>query len=94
MYKKVEPFIDMIYFTDRQTYTKEQYAIFFSFDIHSNRKDIDDLMLCYTQFVHALVDLLCGIKISAVYKKESERKRLEHDQVRAKELAEKNAEVY
>lgn len=71
VYKRVEPFIDIVYFTDRQTYTKEKQAIFFSFDL-TNCNDIRsfnsgsgyNLLNDLTYFVHIFIDILSSSRIS------------------------------
>jgi hypothetical protein len=58
LYSKIENYIDIIYFTDRQSFTKEEYAIFLSFDLNFS-KNPDELYRDITMFVHCLIDLLC-----------------------------------
>jgi hypothetical protein len=55
LYSKIEKYIDLIYFTDRQTYSKEKYSIYFSFDVNGDSQTFENL----TQFVHVTIDLLC-----------------------------------
>ena len=67
VYSKVQPYIDIIYYTDRQTYTKEENAIFFSFDINVSA-NTTELFANLTTFVHMFIDLLCTAKISTYVK--------------------------
>ncbi len=61
-FKKVQQYIDVIYFTDRQTYTKEPNAIFCAFDLNlqeKHEKSLSDI----TKFVHIMIDLLCSVRL-------------------------------
>jgi hypothetical protein len=73
LYEAIEPNVDIIYFTDRQTYTKEQYSLFCSFyvDNMKNSKPI-------TVFVHALADKLANVEFNTKKKLNSEKLRKEY----------------
>lgn len=106
IYKKIEPFLDIIYFTDRQTYTKEKYAIFFSFDINVSTPKMTEVFRDLTFFVHCFIDLVSSLKVPSnvnnlinnfyfifQHKNRADKNRVEFDKLRAKELQERNAEV-
>ena len=90
-YKKIENYIDTIFFTDRRN-SKDNYAIVLSYE-GSNIKD-DEIYKNFTIFAHMLID---SISVSVIkggnYKKEAEQRRKEFDAQRSKELAEKNQEA-
>ena len=64
-YSKIENLVDIIYFTDRQTFSKEQHSIFFSFDLNVSSSKLDETMFNLTMFVHLFIDLLCTAKFSS-----------------------------
>ncbi len=68
-YAKVQPYIDIIYHTDRQTYSKEENAIFFSFDVNTSGNKVEDHFADLTNFVHLFIDMISTAKISSSVKK-------------------------
>jgi hypothetical protein len=64
-YKKIENNIDIIYFTDRQTYTREQHALYLSFDLNTSSRNLDETFRDITSFVHILIDQLCNVRVSS-----------------------------
>ena len=89
-YKKIEKYIDTIFFTDRRN-SKDNYAIVVSFECSNVIND--DIYKSFTLFTHILIDVICVSSIKGVnYKKEAELRRKEFDAKRSKELAEKNQE--
>ena len=89
-YKKIEKYIDTIFFTDRRN-SKDNYAIVLSYE-GTNIKD-DEIYKNFTIFAHMLIDT---ISVSVIkggnYKKEAEQRRRDFDAQRSKELAERNQE--
>lgn len=75
LYNQIEKYIDIIYFTDRQTFTKEKHILFCSFNINNmtNSEEINT-------FVHALADKLCTIQLTPSQLKNSERMRLDFEE--------------
>lgn len=66
LYKKVEPYIDIVYFTDRQSYSQEPHAIFFSFDVTAvSGSKKEEVFANMSLFVHSFIDLLCSARISS-----------------------------
>jgi len=58
LYNKVEDFIDIIFFTDRQTFSKDKHSIFFSFDFDSSREHLQEDFENINEFVHLFIDIL------------------------------------
>lgn len=73
LYESIESSVDIIYFTDRQTYTKEQYSLFCSFYI-DNMKNSKAI----TVFVHALADKLANVEFNTKKKANSDKLRKEY----------------
>lgn len=63
LYNKVQPYIDMIYYSDKKILTKETHSTFFSFDITNNKQAV--LMSEFTLFCHMFIDILCSSKVTA-----------------------------
>ena len=60
LYNKVESFIDIIFFTDRQTFSKEKHSIFFSFEFNSASENLEEDYSNINEFVHLFIDILCS----------------------------------
>ena len=60
LYNKVESFIDIIFFTDRQTFSKEKHSIFFSFEFNAASENLEEDYSNINEFVHLFIDILCG----------------------------------
>ena len=90
-YKKVEPYLDLIFCTDRKGVGNQQSAILISFDI-TNKSLEPDTLNEMTIFTHTLIDILCSSSVKGNYRKEAENRRKEYDAKKSRELAEKNAE--
>ena len=88
-YKKIEKFIDLIFFTDRRN-CKDKHGLIVSFELKSSytEADFSDMTL----FAHMLVDILGGLSLRSSYKKEAMARRKEYDAKKSRELAEKNKE--
>lgn len=80
LYETIESSVDIIYFTDRQTYTREQYSLFCSFYI-DNMKNTKAI----TQFVHALADKLANVEFNTKKKAASDKLRKEYTEFIDKE---------
>ena len=91
-YEKVEPYIDMLFFTDRRGFGKEKNALVASFDITRIKGNAEQVMKDMTVFTHIVIDLIGGTSLKAGYRKEAEIRRREYDAKKSRELAEKNAE--
>ncbi len=87
LYQEVEKYIDIIYFTDRQTYSKEKHILFCSFNVNS-MKDSTKI----TQFVHMLGDKLSNIDFNTNKLKETEKSRVEYEDFVQKKLLAKQKE--
>lgn len=59
LYSKIEDFIDIIFFTDRQTFSKEKHSIFFSFDVNASSNNLEEDFSNINEFVHLFIDILC-----------------------------------
>lgn len=70
-FREIENFIDIIYLTDRQTFSKEKIMLFCSFYIKNDMKD----SLIITKFVHKLIDRLATIEFSSNNKRDAEKRR-------------------
>lgn len=83
-FEKVQGTIDIIYFTDRQTYSKEKYVLFCSFYVDSmkNAKAI-------TEFCHLLVDKISNIELGTKRKANSEKLRKEYEEFLEREKQKK-----
>ena len=88
-YKKIEKFIDLIFFTDRRT-VKDKHGLVVSFELRNSytQADFYDMNL----FAHILIDLLGSTSLKATYKKEAGARRKEYEAKISRELAEKNKE--
>ena len=88
-YKKIEKFIDLIFFTDRRT-CKDKHGLIISFELKGSYTEADYSDM--TLFVHMLTDTLGGLSLKSSYKKEAMARRKEYDAKKSRELAEKNKE--
>ena len=88
-YKKIEKFIDLIFFTDRRN-CKDKHGLIVSFELKGSytEADFSDMTL----FAHMLIDILGGLSLKSSYKKEAMVRRKEYDAKKSRELAEKNKE--
>lgn len=59
LFSKVEDFIDIIFFTDRKTFSKDPHSVFFSFDIDTSSNHLDEDFANINEFVHLFIDILC-----------------------------------
>lgn len=87
LYDKVEPFIDIIYFTDRKTFTKESHMLFCSFNVNSMKNS-----LIITEFVHVLADKLHNLEFNSSKLKACEKIRSEYEAYVEKEILSKQKE--
>jgi hypothetical protein len=95
LYNKVEDFIDIIFFTDRQTFSKDKHSIFFSFDFDSSRGNLQEDFANINEFVHLFIDILCTqLRFSNSHINQSLKLRGEFMKLKEKENAEKNNEEY
>mmetsp|Transcript_17681 Transcript_17681/g.18328 ORF Transcript_17681/g.18328 Transcript_17681/m.18328 type:complete len:442 (+) Transcript_17681:39-1364(+) len=86
LFEKVESNIDIIYFTDRQTYSKEPFVLFCSFYVDSMNNS-----LAITEFVHALADKLAYVEFNSKKKQQCEKIRKEYEDHQEKENQKKMA---
>lgn len=88
-YKKVEKFLDLIFFTDRRT-AKDKHGLVVSFELRTSYTEADfyDMNI----FAHLLIDILGSTSLKASYKKEANARRKEYEAKISRELAEKNKE--
>ena len=88
-YKKIEKFIDLIFFTDRRT-GKDKHGLVVSFELKGayNEADFYDMNI----FTHLLIDILGSTSVKGAYKKEANARRKEYEAKISRELAEKNKE--
>ena len=77
-YKEVEPYLEVIYFTDQNSFCKEQFAVFFSFDINLtiNGSAQQRKFLEITHFVNLFVDTLARLKYSNQFKEDIKKNRI------------------
>lgn len=87
LYDKVEPFIDIIYFTDRKTFTKESHMLFCSFNVSSMKNS-----LIITEFVHVLADKLHNLEFNSSKLKSCEKLRSDYEAYVEKEILSKQKE--
>ena len=88
-YKKVEKFIDLIFFTDRRS-ARDKHGLVVSFELRTSYTEADfyDLNI----FTHILIDILGSTSLKGAYKKEANARRKEYEAKISRELAEKNKE--
>ena len=86
-YKKIEKFIDLIFFTDRRT-VRDKHGLVVSFELRGayNEADFYDMNI----FTHLLIDILGSTSVKGAYKKEAGARRKEYESKISRELAEKN----
>ncbi len=65
LYKSIENCIDIVYYTDRRTFSREKYTLFFSFELNPKHFNSQGKLLEIIQFVHYFVDNMSLIKQSA-----------------------------
>ena len=83
-YEKIEKYIDIIYFTDRQTYSKENYLLFCSFNNENMVYSVE-----ITKFVHLLADKLANFELNSKKKALAEKMRKDYDEYIEKEKTKK-----
>ena len=88
-YKKIEKFIELIFFTDRRS-AKDKHGLVVSFELRGSYTEADFYDM--TIFTHMLIDLLGSTSVKATYKKEANARRKEYEAKLSRELAEKNKE--
>ena len=88
-YKKVEKFLDLIFFTDRRT-AKDKHGLVVSFELRTSYTEADFYDM--NVFAHLLIDILGSTSLKASYKKEANARRKEYEAKISRELAEKNKE--
>ena len=88
-YKKIEKFIELIFFTDRRT-VKDKHGLVVSFELRNSYTESDfyDMNI----FTHILIDILGSTNVKGAYKKEASARRKEYEAKISRELAEKNKE--
>jgi len=88
-YRKVEKFIELIFFTDRRS-CKDKHGLVVSFELKNGYTEGDFYDM--TLFTHMLVDVLGSTSVKASYRKEANGRRKEYEAKISRELAEKNRE--
>ena len=88
-YKKIEKFLDLIFFTDRRT-AKDKHGLVVSFELKNSYTEADFYDM--TIFTHMLIDIIGGTSVKTTYKKEANTRRKEYEAKKSRELAEKNKE--
>ena len=88
-YKKIEKFLDLIFFTDRRT-AKDKHGLVVSFELKNAYTEADFYDM--TIFTHMLIDIIGSTSVKATYKKEANARRKEYEAKISRELAEKNKE--
>ena len=76
LFREVESSIDIIYLTDRQTFSKESFVLFCSFYIKKDMKG----SLEFSKFVHRLADRLAVIDFNNANRKDADKKRTEYNE--------------
>ena len=89
LYKKIEKFIELIFFTDRRKH-KDKHGMVVSFELRNKYTEADFYDM--TIFTHMLADILGTVNVKASYKKEANARRKEYEAKISRELAEKNKE--
>ena len=71
LYKKVEEFVDVIYYTDKRTFSKEyhliiyrKHAIHISFEIDLTKSGLEEKFRNITYFSHLYVDYLADFELT------------------------------
>ena len=88
-YKKVEKFLELIFFTDRRT-AKDKHGLVVSFELKYSYTEADFYDM--TIFTHMLIDIIGSTSVKATYRKEANARRKEYEAKISRELAEKNKE--
>jgi hypothetical protein len=88
-YKKIENFLELIFFTDRRN-AKDKHGMVVSFELKGSYTEAD--LYDMTIFTHMLIDILGATSVKASYKKEANARRKEFEAKLSRELAEKNKE--
>ena len=88
-YKKIEKFLDLIFFTDRRT-AKDKHGLVVSFELKNSYTEAD--LYDMTIFTHMLIDIIGSTSVKATYKKEANARRKEYEAKISMELAAKNKE--
>ena len=88
-YKKIEKFLELIFFTDRRT-AKDKHGLVVSFELKNSYTEADFYDM--TVFTHMLIDTIGATSVKATYKKEANARRKEYEAKISRELAEKNKE--
>ena len=88
-YKKIEKFIELIFFTDRRKH-KDKHGMVVSFELRNKYTEADFYDM--TIFTHMLADILGTTVVKASYRKEANNRRKEYETKISRELAEKNKE--
>jgi hypothetical protein len=91
-YKSVEPYLDLIYYTDQQTFCRDKSALFFSFELHMNSKSNERKLLEITHFVNLFCDTLAQIQYSDEIKKEFAKNRVMYERTKMEETKRKEIE--
>lgn len=86
-YSEVEKYIDIIYFTDRQTYSKEKHILFCSFNV-SSMQETEKI----NKFVHLLADKITNLDYSNAQYKLAEKRREEYENFVQKKILAKQKE--
>ena len=88
-YKKIEKFIELIFFTDRRNH-KDKHGMVVSFELRKKYTEADFYDM--TIFTHMLIDIIGSTSVKASYKKKANERRKEYEAKISRELAEKNRE--
>ena len=84
-YRRIEYFIDNIYYSDSINSYLDENNIYFTFDIDLNQSYQERIYLEITHFVNIFVDCLAQIKYTDEFKKKVKRKREEYRENKIRE---------
>lgn len=91
-YKQVEEFLELIYYTDQSSFSKEPFVVFFSFDINLTIPNQDRRLLEITHFVNLFVDTLAQLKYSQKFKNDVKNSRIMLERTKMEEGKRKEIE--
>ena len=84
-YRRIEHFIDNIYYSDTINSYMDENNIYFTFDIDLNESYQERMYLEITHFVNLFVDSLAQIKFTDEFKKNVKNKREKYKENRIRE---------
>jgi len=83
-FKKIEYYLEIMYFTDQKTFTNEEYGIYFGFELKLDQYGAKKVYQDINDFVHMFIDELCLIDISDKIRREAINNRIEFDKLKEK----------